>query len=254
MSKKLKIEIKIYTYHDMDLVSLFKTKQIQFPETTRKVLNSYAKGEVYRVQPIRRKNKTFLPKDAYKKYYHYYVVFDSEEDAPAINLLERITPGFRNNFVKTILRQYLCAVISSAYVIDGDTKYFNKMSNIIQGERDSIEIKGSWKKRKTKEIKQIPDISTQKDDKEETGTTRQTDITQNGSFNEENKHKTEDNTSLKNDKTAVKNETNSNENSLVDFDSKQAQESQYATQDEFIDISNDDSAFDDFLNGATEQY
>ena len=31
----MRIEIKLYSYHDLDLVSLYKTGRIAFPETTR---------------------------------------------------------------------------------------------------------------------------------------------------------------------------------------------------------------------------
>ena len=47
----MRIEIKLYSYHDLDLVSLYKTGRIAFPETTRQVLNSYARKEVYKVRP-----------------------------------------------------------------------------------------------------------------------------------------------------------------------------------------------------------
>lgn len=43
----MKVEVKLYSYHDMDLVGLYKTGKVSFPETTRQVLNSYARGEVY---------------------------------------------------------------------------------------------------------------------------------------------------------------------------------------------------------------
>lgn len=48
----MRIEIKLYSYHDLDLVSLYKTGRIAFPETTRQVLNSYARKEVYKVRPL----------------------------------------------------------------------------------------------------------------------------------------------------------------------------------------------------------
>mgnify|MGYP000255485396 CR=1 FL=1 len=39
----MRIEIKLYSYHDLDLVSLYKTGRIAFPETTRQVLKLICK-------------------------------------------------------------------------------------------------------------------------------------------------------------------------------------------------------------------
>ena len=107
----MKIEVKLYSYHDMDLVSLYKTGRVSFPETTRQILNSYANKEAYKVRllEVDEKRLTRYPSDSYRKYYHYHVVLDEKDDADAVGLLIRISPGYRNNFIKAILRQYLCA-------------------------------------------------------------------------------------------------------------------------------------------------
>lgn len=113
----MKIEVKLYSYHDMDLVSLYKTGRVSFPETTRQILNSYANKEAYKVRllEVDEKRLTRYPSDSYRKYYHYHVVLDEKDDADAVGLLKRITPGYRNNFIKAILRQYLCGVFISDY-------------------------------------------------------------------------------------------------------------------------------------------
>ena len=48
----MRIEIKLYSYHDLDLVSLYKTGRIAFPETTRQVLNSYARKRSIKSDPF----------------------------------------------------------------------------------------------------------------------------------------------------------------------------------------------------------
>ena len=53
----MKVEVKLYSYHDMDLVGLYKTGKVSFPETTRQVLNSYARGEVYKVKLLHTNDK-----------------------------------------------------------------------------------------------------------------------------------------------------------------------------------------------------
>lgn len=145
----MKVEVKLYSYHDMDLVGLYKTGKVSFPETTRQVLNSYARGEVYKVKLLHTNGKRLAkyPKTSFRKYYHYHVVLDGKEDSDAISLLHKITPGYRNNFIKVVLRQYLCGVFLEEYCVNGDTSFFNEMSRKFQGGRDEKEIRQTKKER-----------------------------------------------------------------------------------------------------------
>lgn len=145
----MKVEVKLYSYHDMDLVGLYKTGKVSFPETTRQVLNSYARGEVYKVKLLHTNDKRLAkyPKTSFRKYYHYHVVLDGKEDSDAISLLHKITPGYRNNFIKVVLRQYLCGVFLEEYCVNGDTSFFNEMSRKFQGGRDEKEIRQTKKER-----------------------------------------------------------------------------------------------------------
>lgn len=139
----MRIEIKLYSYHDLDLVSLYKTGRIAFPETTRQVLNSYARKEVYKVRPLplNENRAAKYPQKMYRKFYHYHVDLDSKEDADAIRLMRTITDGYRNNFIKSVLRQYLCGIFTEEYSKEGDARFFNEMSRRIQGDRDEKDIK-----------------------------------------------------------------------------------------------------------------
>lgn len=145
----MKVEVKLYSYHDMDLVGLYKTGKVSFPETTRQVLNSYARGEVYKVKLLHTNGKRLAkyPKTSFRKYYHYHVILDGKEDSDAISLLHKITPGYRNNFIKVVLRQYLCGVFLEEYCVNGDTSFFNEMSRKFQGGRDEKEIRQTKKER-----------------------------------------------------------------------------------------------------------
>ena len=77
----------------------------------------------------------------YRKFYHYHVDLDSKEDADAIRLMRTITDGYRNNFIKSVLRQYLCGIFTEEYSKEGDARFFNEMSRRIQGDRDEKDIK-----------------------------------------------------------------------------------------------------------------
>lgn len=152
----MRIEIKLYSYHDMDLVGLYKTGQVVFPETTKQVLDAYAKKEVFRVrlQKVNYKRLAKYPDDSYRKYYHYYVTLDEHKDAAAITLLNSITPGCRNSFIKVVLRQYLCGVLLSAYSTDGNTRLFRDMASLFQGNREYRDVQEE--KQKKQERKKGP--------------------------------------------------------------------------------------------------
>ena len=159
----MKIEVKLYSYHDMDLVSLYKSGRVAFPETTRQILNSYANKEVYKVKllPVNKKREKKYPSDTYKKYYHYHINLDDNLDAKAISLLESITPGCRNNFIKVVLRQYICCEIPAGYSVSGDTKLFRSMARLFQGELNEREIKQTRKRQNNKQ----EDLGTKKRNK-----------------------------------------------------------------------------------------
>ena len=163
----MKIEVKLYSYHDMDLVSLYKTGQVSFPETTRQILNSYANKEAYKVRLLETNIKRLskYPSDSYRKYYHYHVILDEKDDRDAVRLLKHITPGYRNNFIKAILRQYLCGAFIADYSIDGDTKFFDEMSRRFQGDREERDVK--LEKRKKKKAKKENLLKKNEEDYEE---------------------------------------------------------------------------------------
>ena len=119
-TKSMKIEVKLYFFHDLDLVSLYKAGRISFPETTRQILNAYARKEAYKVKlhPVNEKRLKKYPLESYRKFFHYHITLDAREDADAIALLKRITPGYRNNFIKSVLRQFIGCEFSPEYLFD----------------------------------------------------------------------------------------------------------------------------------------
>ena len=279
--------MKLYSYHDMDLVGLYKTGKIVFPETTRQILNSYAKKEVYRVKLLDTNYKRLAryPSDSYRKYYHYHVVLDEEKDADAIDLLNHITPGYRNNFIKVLLRQYLCGALLSAYSVDGSAKLFREMSDLFQGDMEEREIKQT----KTEVNQSLKKKHVKKDIQDKTG--KKNNISKNNirdkgnanSLKREN-DKTDANKNIKAGAGAdfeTQQQNNSTYNSItapqqdaglnsapgdnekpgIGFssdndknDNKNKQEQNSATTSNIMEQKFDDDDFDDFLDGTTEQY
>lgn len=242
----MKIEVKLYSYHDMDLVSLYKSGRVAFPETTRQILNSYANKEVYKIKllQINQKRLDRYPRDSYRKYYHYYIILDDKEDFAAIELLKKITPGYRNNFIKVVLRQYLCCALSSGYSINGDTKLFREMTHKFQGSLDEREIK------QTKKIK----MNTH--NKERNAVKKSSHI----------KHKEPIQEIVTPEAQKTTFQSSQTVAYIAEEQSKQSQKESVPKKENFIsepihepkiesELESDDGFdIDDFLTGATEQY
>lgn len=102
MAKKT-FRIKLYYPHDLDLISLVLTHETNFIKAVYCALTAFCKGEVFalKIPPIR---NTELPK---KRQYIKDLNLYTEKDLDAIELLMKIAPGYRNNFLKNLLRLYI---------------------------------------------------------------------------------------------------------------------------------------------------
>ena len=116
----MKIEVKLYHYHDLDLVCLYREGRIGFTRAVRAALNAYGEKEFFRFRMTEgKKNLTARPS------YRFLINLDEKTDASAIDVIQRIEPGYRNNFIKTVLRQYICAAIPAEYYNEGEDSYFD---------------------------------------------------------------------------------------------------------------------------------
>jgi hypothetical protein len=60
-----------------------------------------------------------------RKMYTTALTLDTEHDANIIEMMSKIKSGYRNNFMKNLLRQYLCNPMSGDFLIDmADADYF----------------------------------------------------------------------------------------------------------------------------------
>lgn len=156
----MKLRIRLYYSHDMDLISLYRTGRISFPEATKQVLDAYADGEAFHLvtDPERAPIKPAKQAFQNRKLYYYDVTLNEEKDAAAVALIKDINLGRRASFVKTLLRQYLCCPIPSIYSISGNTELFDRMTEKFAGsleERHLIREKrhGPYKTRENNALK-----------------------------------------------------------------------------------------------------
>lgn len=153
----MRIEVRLYHFHDLDLVSLYRIGAVRFSKATVMALNAFARKEYFRFA-IGEPSKELRSRHVYR----YFIVLKEGADDPAIELLSEIAQGYRNNFIKMILRQYLCAPIPDVYLQDITKRvYFEERFLELNKEKEMIPI--VWRKKFSKKIskkgkdKRIPD-------------------------------------------------------------------------------------------------
>lgn len=165
-----KIEVKLYYYHDIDLVSIYRSADISFPDATKKALKAYAEGKAFKIKVGEKKEKR--THEIYKKCFHYYIALNEEKDKEIIELLNNITFGYRNNFIKTVLRHYLGCELSAEYLTNNDQAFLDRRAEILAAGKETVEVKHAKKeseKAKEEESVLIPDAkdSAKEDEKAE---------------------------------------------------------------------------------------
>lgn len=115
----MKINVRLYRMHDYDLMSLKYTKSICFSAMIKSILKSYAEGNMYNVEiPIpTQKNVKELPYITQTQF-----KLDEVKDKVVIDMLNHIKDGYRNNFIKNLVRQYLKAGCLVEYFENGTWK------------------------------------------------------------------------------------------------------------------------------------
>lgn len=146
-----KYSIRLCQMHDRDLITFIGTHDFSLTKAVYCALSAFVKGEVFVIDIPPRMEKPVIMK---KRVYCRQLVLNEEKDAQLIAFLQKITPGFRNNFFKNLLRLYLCTPISEAFLVDPDEiDDFEKRFEIFkQGKRH---VKAAQIKRHQKEKSKI---------------------------------------------------------------------------------------------------
>lgn len=113
---KKKILLRLYNPHDIDLISLMIRHQMDIIKAVYCAITAFANKEsfVIRIPPLREYNLES------KRVYSKHLILDLEKDKNVIQLLERIEPGYRNNFLKNILRLYLLYPATETFFINAE--------------------------------------------------------------------------------------------------------------------------------------
>lgn len=147
----MKIRIRLYHYHDLDLVSLYREGRISIPKAVKFTLNAFARKRYVRLETVDKKCEKIA-----KPVYMFNIILDEKKDKDAIDLLNKIDKGYRNNFIKQLLRVYLCFVLPGCYTAQENLRYFSEREKGIFGEREVVPAPVSrYVREKTSEQKRV---------------------------------------------------------------------------------------------------
>lgn len=106
----MKITIRMYRNHDMDLLTLYKNSNFGFLKATKAALKAAASGKIYQFW-IPKSDKP-LNNFNFKYVYQAFVYLDEKEDKDIIDWLSKVKKGYRNSLIKMVLRS---SMIGPAY-------------------------------------------------------------------------------------------------------------------------------------------
>lgn len=131
---KLRYTIRLYRLHDLDLITFAETHEFNVIRAMYSSLSAFAKGEAFVIEiPPRREQKPPQLNRVYIK----ALTLDDEKDRAAVAVINTIAPGYRNSFLKNLLRLYLCNPLSEEFFKEtkrnrntGDIIYVTPQSEI----------------------------------------------------------------------------------------------------------------------------
>lgn len=114
----MEITCRLYSRHDMDLILLYKVYRVNLNKLIRMCVKAYLHHEDFALKPlssIDAEKKYTYKKDFAKdgceaihfKNVKISISFSEKEDAECVELFKNILPGYRNLFIKQLLRYYI---------------------------------------------------------------------------------------------------------------------------------------------------
>lgn len=152
---KVRYTMRFYRAHDLDLITFIETHEFNIMHAVYSALNAFVGGDVFVIEIPPERHAV----GEYQRVYNRALILDSDRDAEAVALLSTVMPGYRNSFLKNLLRLYLCCPFSEEYFLDreGAEKALAMTSVFRKGRRTAQAgtIRKKEKKTKNEEAKKI---------------------------------------------------------------------------------------------------
>lgn len=149
--------ISMYKVHDLDLITYMMSYEFNIAHAAYCALKAFAKHDLFIIKTPPRAPVT-IQMDDIKHVYRKTMTLYEDRDSEVIELLDMIKNGYKNNFIKNILRQYLCIPLTPSFLRDPqDMDVFSEYFHIFRdGKREAAAglKKGRSKDRKAREKKE----------------------------------------------------------------------------------------------------
>lgn len=185
----------------MDLVGLYKTEGFKFQRQVKAALKAYVRNETYKIEQPK---NPVIKKGYVAKVTLLHIYLDNKEDADVINTLNTIRVGYKNAFLKAIVRKYLDYEPLDAYKNRNDL-IFNMEEDYLEYKED----KSQKEKQKTKVYKKSEGPAKEKNKTNSSTDRPQDEESQNNTESENN-----NSTDIVEDLPFEENETNAGQNSI----------------------------------------
>ena len=114
---KTRYTLRFYPHHDLDLVTFMTSHDFSVTSAAYSALSAFVRGELFAIDvPEIEEKPNSQGEVKRKRVYRKSLVLDTEKDAAVIALLDSINEGYRNCFIKHLLRLYLCYPFSPAFL------------------------------------------------------------------------------------------------------------------------------------------
>lgn len=118
----MRIKLRLYKYHDPELVQIYRIQDIDFERLSLECLRAFSKNEFCRFHV-----KASGPCRPAKRVYQIAITVDPEKDADVVMLLQKAKDGCMNAFIKTILKWYLSEPMPDILIKnENDAAFFKK--------------------------------------------------------------------------------------------------------------------------------
>lgn len=110
---KVRYTMRFYRAHDLDLITFIETHEFNIMHAVYSALNAFVGGDVFVIEIPPERHVA----GEYQRVYNRALILDDKKDADAVALLSTVMPGYRNSFLKNLLRLYLCCPFSEEYFL-----------------------------------------------------------------------------------------------------------------------------------------
>ena len=111
----MEVTIRLYRQYDIDLIYLAHYEDFSMVKTAKACIKAFAEHKAFRIN-FPEGQRSIGSED--KTVYEYKFSFDYEKDPEAIRLLRSVRSRHKNSFIKNLIRGYMVAPFTLAYLDD----------------------------------------------------------------------------------------------------------------------------------------